>query len=356
MRVIFVLPGRGGGGGSHSVVQETLGLQKLGVDVAIAASQDSYSVFRSTYPELEQNRIPVPLFRDDKELRERIEGYDLAVATTAPSANQLAAALGGVPENRRPRAAYYIQDYEPLFFTPGTPEWTASRASYSVLTDGLLMAKTDWLCSTVHENHNRKVVKVSPSIDHSIYHPGARPQSDKLTITAMIRPKTPRRAPRRTVRILERLAADFGDQVRVSSFGCDRADLDLNGLRLSSGIEHAGILSRRQVAATLSSSDLFLDLSDFQAFGRTGLEGMACGCVPVLPVFGGAWEYARHRENAFLVDPRSDDAILEAVHEYVSNNESIRKQMRHAAISTALDYSIERAAFSEFEAFSEFLG
>jgi len=337
-------------------VQETLGLQKLGVDVGIAASHESHSVFRNTYPELEQNRIAVPLFRDDKELMDSIEGYDLAVATTAPSANQLAVALGAVPEKRRPRAGYYIQDYEPLFFTPGTPEWAASRASYTVLTDGLLIAKTDWLCSTVHENHNRQVVKVSPSIDHSIYHPGPRPQSDKLTITAMIRPKTPRRAPRRTVRILERLAAEFGDQVRLASFGCDSADLDMNGLKLSSSIVHTGILSRRQVAATLRNTDLFLDLSDFQAFGRTGLEGMACGCVPVLPVFGGAWEYARHRENAFLVDPRSDDAILEAVHEYVSNNDLIRKQMRHAAIATALDYSIERAAFSEFEAFSAFLG
>ncbi len=356
MRVIFVLPGRGGGGGAHSVVQETLGLQKLGVDVAIAASQDSLSVFRTTYPELEHSHVPVPTFRDDKELRERLEGYDLAIATTAPSANQLAAAISGIPDDRRPRTGYYIQDYEPLFFTPGTPEWEGSRASYTALPDCLLMAKTDWLCTTVHENHNRQVTKVSPSIDHSVYHPGARPESDKLTITAMLRPKTPRRAPRRTVRILERLAAEYGDQLRITSFGCDRGDLELNGLKLSPGIEHSGVLSRRQVAATLRESDLFLDLSDFQAFGRTGLEGMACGCVPVLPVFGGAWEYARHRENAFLVDPRSDEAILDAVHEYVANSPAIRKQMRHAAIATALDYSIERAAFSEFEAFSAFLG
>jgi glycosyltransferase involved in cell wall biosynthesis len=356
MRVIFVLPGRGGGGGAHSVVQETLGLQKLGVDVAIAASQDSLSVFRTTYPELEHHHVPVPTFRDDAELRTRIEGYDLAIATTAPSANQLAAAVAGIAEGRRPRTGYYVQDYEPLFFTPGTPEWAASRTSYTALPNCLLMAKTNWLCATVHENHNRQVVKVSPSIDHSVYHPSARPEADRLTITAMIRPKTPRRAPRRTVRILERLAADYGDQVRITTFGCERADLELNGLRLSPGIEHSGVLSRRQVAATLRVSDLFLDLSDFQAFGRTGLEGMACGCIPVLPVFGGTDEYARHRQNAFLVDTRSDEAILEAVHEFVANSAAIRKQMRHAAIATALDYSIERAAFSEYEAFSAFLG
>jgi glycosyltransferase involved in cell wall biosynthesis len=356
MRVIFVLPGRGGGGGAHSVVQEALGLQKLGIEVAVATSHSSYAIFRKTYPDLDANQIPVPVIGEDSELAGIIEGFDLAIATTAPSANLLAMVLPHVPESRRPRAGYYIQDYEPLFFTPGTPEWEAARASYNALPDALLMAKTDWLCSIVHQNHNRRVTKVSPSLDHSIYHPEAWRGADPIVISAMIRPKTPRRAPRRTIRILERIAAEFGDRVRVTSFGCERADLERHGLRLSPAVHHSGVLSRHQVAATLRTSHLFLDLSDFQAFGRTGLEGMACGCVPVLPVLGGANEYARHRRNAFLVDTRSDEAILEAVREYLANSPAIRKQMREAGIATALDYSIERAAFSEYQAFDAFLG
>lgn len=356
MRIIFILPGRGGGGGAHSVIQETMGLKRMGVDVAVASTQQHSVAFRNTYPELETHRISNPLFNTVQDLQGVIADYDLAIATTAPSANQLAAALKALGEGRKPKPAYYVQDYEPLFFTPGTPEWDDARASYTALPGALLFAKTDWLCAMVNQNHNVVVSRVKASIDHDTYYPDARPLSDRVTISAMIRPKTMRRAPRRTVRILERIVAALGDRVQVTSFGCDRADLDSAGLKLSESITHLGVLARKQVASTLRASDMFLDLSDFQAFGRTGLEGMACGCVPVLPLFGGAWEYARHRDNAYLVDPRSDEAILDAVEEFVSNDAKQRGRMRLSAIDTALGYSIHRAAFSEYEIFTDALG
>lgn len=354
MRIVFVLPGRGGGGGSHSVVQESIGLRRMGLDVALATTRGSYAGFQLNYPELDRS-LPVPLFQDAQELSAVLAGADLAVATTAPSANLLAEALTAM-EERRPRAGYYIQDYEPLFFTPGTPEWTAARASYTVLTDALLMAKTDWLCRLVQANHGRPVVKVSPSIDHETYHPDLRERGPGVTISAMIRPRTPRRAPRRTVRVLNRLAAQLPAEHALISFGCEASELEREGLMLDSRVEHGGVLSRRQVAAVLRSSDLFLDLSDYQAFGRTGLEGMACGCVPVLPLFGGGDEYARHRENAYVVDTRDDDAILSVVSDFVGDSAETRSQMRSSAMATALAYSVERAAFSEYEAFRRFLG
>jgi glycosyltransferase involved in cell wall biosynthesis len=353
MRVIFILPGRGGGGGSHSVVQESLGLKRLGVDVAVATTASTYGVFRLNYPELDRS-LPVPLYRDDAELGMVIAGADLAVATTAPSAIQLAKVLQAMPEPR-PRPAYYIQDYEPLFFTPGTEEWSQARASYTALDDALLMAKTDWLRRIVETNHGRPVAKVSPSLDHGVYHPDLRERGEGLTISAMLRPRTPRRAPRRTIRIMERLAATLAPEHKLVTFGCEASELEREGLKLSPRIEHGGVLSRVQVAAVLRGSDLFLDLSDYQAFGRTGLEGMACGCVPVLPVFGGADEYARDRQNAYVVDTRSDEACLAAVRSFVGNGVDTRERLRSAAIETALNYSIERAAFSEHQAFAAYL-
>ena len=62
MRVLFVLPGRGGGGGAHSIVQESLGLQRLGVEVAIANTAATLPAFQLTYPELEQRRVPIHVF------------------------------------------------------------------------------------------------------------------------------------------------------------------------------------------------------------------------------------------------------------------------------------------------------
>lgn len=350
MRVTFILPGRGGGGGAHSVVQESCGLRRLGVEVAVAASADTFGDFSTTYPELAREGVATPLFRDSGDLATALAGSDLAVATVAPSAHLLAKTLKAMGETA-PRAAYYVQDYEPLFFVPGTREWQAARESYEVLPNALLFAKTDWLCWIVGRNHDRSPLRVRASIDHATYHPGPPRKAGELSITAMIRPKTPRRAPQRTARIMARLAAELGANVKLTTFGCEMEELEGAGLMLSNGVTHLGRLSRLEVADTLRSSDLFLDLSDYQAFGRTGLEGMACGCVPVLPLFGGTREYARHRVNAFVVDTRSDEAILEAVREFAADNGAIRAQMRQEALRTALDYSIEKAAFSEYEAF-----
>jgi glycosyltransferase involved in cell wall biosynthesis len=150
---------------------------------------------------------------------------------------------------------------------------------------------------------------------------------------------------------MERLAAEFGDRVSLTVFGCE--DGDIPGAGLSPAISNRGVLSRSAVAQVLRGSDMFLDLSDYQAFGRTGLEAMACGCVPVLPLFGGAGEYARHRRNAFLVDTRSDEAIMAAIVEFMGDGDATRARMRKEALTTALGYSVERAVQSEHQLFEK---
>lgn len=353
MRLLFILPGGGGTGGAHSVVQEAIGLTRLGAEVSLALSQDSSEGFRWHYPELEGAAVELMAFKTIPELAALLSGFDLAVATSAPSAHMLADALK-LTDGQDARPAYYVQDYEPLLFMPGARKWQDARASYSLFKDALLFAKTGWLRRIVYDNHGRPVAKVAASIDHDVYRPRERSQ-EALTISAMVRPKTPRRGPRRTVRMLNRLAAEAGDGVKLVSFGCGEEELKAPGLRLSPRVEHLGVLRREQVAEALAGSDLFLDLSDYQAFGRTGLEAMACGCVPVLPVFGGADEFARHGENGYLVDTRSDEAVRAVVDGFIAASPAVRAGLRDAAISTASQYTVEKAARSEYQAFSAHL-
>ena len=353
MRVIFVLPSAGGGGGAHSIVQEVLGLRRLGVAAAIATPASLASQFRVRYPELRGDENPT--YRTVDQLAQIIASFDLAIATTALSVGTVVKAKNQANQPGM-KLGYYIQDYEPLFYPPGSREWTEASDSFTVVNDSLLFAKTDWLCSVVEANHNVSVRRVQASIDHDVYFPVDRVLGEPLRITAMVRPKTPRRAPRRTIRILEQIAFDFGKRVEVSFFGCDAEDLANAGLRPSPALELLGVLERRQVANTLRYSDLFLDLSDFQAFGRTGLEGMACGCVPVLPVFGGTGEYAEHGVNSFVVDTRSDEEILRVVEQFANGRPEKREEMRDAAISTALDYSVAKAAYSEYRLFRSYVG
>jgi glycosyltransferase involved in cell wall biosynthesis len=353
MRLLFVLPSRGGGGGAHSVAQEAIGLQRLGASVGIATATPMLSAFRLAYPELDHAHLPIHGFSGAEELGALLPGYDIACATTWESVHLLAGAIAATASPIR--TAYYIQDYEPLFVAPGTPAWDDARRSYAELPNATLFAKTGWLCDLVARNHGRPVQRVKPSIDHGTFFPGAAPRGRTPTIVAMVRPKTARRAPARTVRILERLA-DRGDGLSLVAFGADGDDLRRMGLRPSPAITVAGPLRRREVADVLRTADLFLDLSDYQAFGRTGLEAMACGCVALLPLFGGARDYVRPWDNGFLADTRSDEEVLALVDGFLALDPAARERMRLSAIETALDYTVEKAAFSEYQLFRRMLG
>jgi glycosyltransferase involved in cell wall biosynthesis len=351
--VVFVLPSAGGGGGAHSVVQECRGLSRLGVRATVATPAIHLEALGATYPEIRGDMLGG--FASPEELGNHLGGTDLAVATTFESVYALKDALDTM-RGRQPRTAYYIQDYEPLFHAPGSEKWLRARASYEALKGALLFAKTRWLQDIVHSNNRVPVEKVAPSLDREIYYPGPIHRTGEgVTVSAMLRPKTPRRAPWRTLRTLERLDRAFGEGLRLVSFGSSRDELEEYGLRPSRSIEVMGALSRDEVAALLRESDLFLDLSDYQAFGRTGLEAMACACVPVLPALGGAGEFARPWMNAIVLDTTDEDAIFESVSTFLSLAPAARTDMRVAAIKTSLGYSIEAAALSEWELFSRYL-
>jgi glycosyltransferase involved in cell wall biosynthesis len=354
--VLFVLPSVGGGGGSHSVVQECRGLSQLGVRAAIATPETHLQALGATYPELRNGQAMLRGFSSAEALGALLGDFDLAVATTFESVYVLKDALDTMP-GRSPKTAYYIQDYEPLFHAPGTDKWHRARGSYEALKGALLFAKTHWLQEIVHANSRVPVAKVMPSLDREIYYPGPIHKADQsVTISAMLRPKTPRRAPWRTLRVLERLGRTFGEEVRLVTFGSSRDELEEFGLRPSRSIEVMGSLARTEVASLLRQSDLFLDLSDYQAFGRTGLEAMACACVPLLPALGGAAEFARPWLNAIVLDTTDEEAVFDAVNAYISLDRAAKTDMHVAAVKTSLRYSIEGAALSEWEIFSRFLG
>ena len=113
---------------------------------------------------------------------------------------------------------------------------------------------------------------------------------------------------------------------------------------------HLGLLSRQEVAELLRQSDVFLDMSVYQAFGRTALEAMACGATAVVPAVGGVWEFVEHERNALAVDTLSPEGALQALGTLVSDRELL-KQLKANALTTASRYSAIRAALSEYVLF-----
>jgi glycosyltransferase involved in cell wall biosynthesis len=351
----FILPASGGGGGANSIVQEASGLDRWGCDVAIFIDKDNIAAFTRNYPELLATKVKLTPFEDAASLGNVLGTVDVACATTALSVRLFAEALAAVPRTAvRPRAAYYVQDYEPLFFDPDSAHWKEAFDSYALIPQAQLFAKTDWICDMVEQNHGIRVARVQASIDHDIYYPDlARDRSGAVTITAMLRPKTRRRAPFRTVRILNWLAQEYGEGVKIEVFGTTDAALQNDGIPLPHTVINHGPLRRTQVPHVLRRADLFLDLSDYQAFGRTGIEAMASGCVPVVPLLGGSAEYAVDGWNSFVVDTRSDEAIKAPLAAFLAMSPAARRAMMLNGIETGARFSIDRAVASELAVFEK---
>jgi glycosyltransferase involved in cell wall biosynthesis len=391
-KVAYLLPGLPpeGSGGSHSLVQEARGMRALGARAWICVPEESLQTAAALYGNDDSLFAPYP---DEEPILPGVSGAsvgeavgdaDVAVATEYPSVDMLARLA-----RERPRlvCAYYVQDYEPLFAARGSSRADRALLSYRAIPDQLLFAKTRWMGAVVGAIHGVPVAKVRPSLDRDLFHARGRKDVEAADargredveaaalpptrgldrepldaggpmgtahpprVVAMIRPRTPRRRPAATLAALALIAQELGEGVEILTFGCDQesfARLDGNAV---AGIHHLGLLTRAAVAGLMRSCEVFIDGSAYQAFGRTGLEAMACGTVPVLPALGGVHEYAVHDENALILGDGSPEEMAAAAIE-LARDPARRQRLRAAGLRTAQRFSIERAARSQLELFA----
>lgn len=349
-RLSFVLPVRGGAGGAHSVVQEVAAMRDLGVEARILVNAANAEGFRENYSRFDWvTDGGVGVFDGSQELGTLMAGEEVVVATTNTSVHSIAEATKTL---RGPafRTGYYVQDYEPLFYADGSMEQAMALASFSTLRGCTYFAKSHWLVEMVHAAHGHAAEKVVPSIDHGLYHPTRRTEGGALRVVAMVRPSTPRRAPLRTLKLLGRLAAGEFGPVEAIAFGTSEEELAALGIVPPPGVSLVGRLSQAGVAALLREADVFLDLSDYQAFGRTAAEAMACGCLPLAPRLGGSADFVEDGVSGVLADTTDEASVDEALGRLLSLSEGERRQMRLAALETVASFTPIRAAISELRA------
>jgi glycosyltransferase involved in cell wall biosynthesis len=356
-RVAYLLPGLPpeGSGGSHSLMQEARGMRALGADAWICVPERSLQVATALYGNEDRLFVAYP----DEEpilpgvsaaaVREAVGEADVAIATEYPSVEVLARLAR---QRTRLVCAYYVQDYEPLFAAPDSSRADRALLSYRAIPGQLLFAKTRWMGELVSAIHGVSVAKVRPSLDRELFHARGRVEATgALRVAAMIRLRTPRRRPVATLAALAIVAETLGDAVEIMTFGCEEeAFAQLDGHALA-GARHLGLLTRQAVAGLMRSCDVFLDGSAYQAFGRTGLEAMACGATPILPALGGVHEYARHDENALILRDGSPQEMAAAVIELLRDPERLAR-LRAAGVRAAQGFSVERAARSQLALFA----
>ncbi len=325
-------------------------MRALGIEARVLVNRANAEYFRAGYdrfPWVEEGGMAV--FDGPRELAALLAEADVAIATTNTSAHSIAETQK-TTRGLAFRSGYYVQDYEPLFYGAGSTEHALAIASYSVLRDCTYFAKTRWLAGMVEAAHGHPTELVVPSIDHGIYRPARRPAGAARLVAAMVRPATPRRAPRRTLRLLARLAEGEFGPVTVAAFGCTAEELEAAGLALPEGVTLLGRLKQLEVAELMRATDAFLDLSDYQGFGRTAAEAMACGALVLAPALGGAGDFITDGVSGFLANTTDDAAVAEAIRRMLSLSEAEHRRMRFAALDAVAGFTPVRAAISELRA------
>ena len=345
-RIAIILPIASIGGGGNVILQEAAAFRRLGADPWIVNLEAYAALFERSYPALD---LPV-LYAPDKAgvadiLRDPAYRFDAAIASVYYSVYLLPEAAPGF------RRAYYVQDYEPLFFEVDDPEWRTAVESYRFADDIVMLAKTAWNADQVEAGGAARPAVNGPSVDIDLFRP--RPAAFEepphpVRVAAMVRPSTPWRGPERTLETLHALHRRFGHAVEISVFGLKPGEAQAEGLNLA-GMIQVGELDREAMARLLRHTDVFLDLSDYQAMGLTALEAMASGCAVVVPERGGATEFAEHEVNALVVDTADMDAVHDAAQRLVADA-ALRRRLQLRAVADACRFPPERAAFATLQA------
>jgi hypothetical protein len=341
-RVLFLLPISEPGGGGNLVLQAAQAMQEMGVDARIANWNHMQTGFERGYPDLP---VPVVYTEGPEELGEILPNFDAVIATLYASVEWMD------PLDRIPNQtvkAYYVLDFEPYFFSPGSAEYKRAWNSYTRYRDLVRITKTQWNRDEVKQHIGVDCALIGPSANVDLFRPRPfqQPRREKqVRIAAMIRPSTPRRNPRFTMEVLREIDRRFGSDVDIILFGCVSQDPRFQELPHDFTWRNAGMLKRRQVAALMNEVDIFVDFSKFQALGVTALEAMLCATAVVVPRRGGSVSFTRDGENGLVVDSTSHKECVEAVSRLVSDR-SLRDRIIHQAMADACQYFPEKAAYN----------
>jgi glycosyltransferase involved in cell wall biosynthesis len=288
-----------------------------------------------------------------EEIFQKGQVFDFLVATHSSTAITVKELIRKWP-NAIP--SYYVQDVETAFTDAAAKH--AAMESYRNFRSGFIFVKTPWLQDELQKQFDIKTHLIPATVDTDLFVPGGQSYNDGLQLCAMVRVSTPRRNPQKTLQILSWAAETLG----MKAFAYGSCMEDIREFLNKTGqtkinlplINVLGILNRKEMRDVNQVCEIFLDFSSWQAFGRSGIEAMASGVIPILPRTGGSSSYAIHGKNSFLIET-SETAEVKTLLKDISKQKYDLAKMREAALTTAAEYSLDNSARKTYHIFRKFL-
>lgn len=260
----FVPPFGMGSGGHLNIFRFVRNLENLGFDCRVIICNDhsgvSSEVIRKQIAQwffpLEAHVFQYP--------QQEIPAAEISVATGWQTAYPVKAFRGTT------HRCYFVQDFEPFFYPPGS-EYALAEETYRFGFTGITAG--DWLAEKLKDEYGMDTHPFQFSYDQDLYKPISRRDTIQR-VFFYARPPTPRRAFDLGVLILAELAK------RLPEVEVVLAGWDVNGYELPFRNLKCGVLSLAELPDLYSHCDAALVLS-FTNASLLPPELMACGCAVV---------------------------------------------------------------------------
>jgi glycosyltransferase involved in cell wall biosynthesis len=161
----------------------------------------------------------------------------------------------------------------------------------------------------------------------------------------------PRKNLVRLMQAFDELVGRLGHDIDLVVVGPKRFEAEAivkSAVPLASRVHFTGYVNDRQLAACYEGSTVFVFPSLYEGFGIPVLEAMAHGVPVASSNAGGIPEVSG--DAAILFDPRSVDAMIDAVHRILSDG-NLRTSLKVASLARAKQFSWRRSAELTLEAY-----
>jgi len=207
-------------------------------------------------------------------------------------------------------------------------------------------AVSDWLAK---ETQKRFCLDETPEvipnfIDTARFHPSGRsphPGPGKELLLVHASNMRPVKRITHTIRMFGRVARSTPVRLVVLGDGPERGmAMELaSELGLGERVQFNGI--RKDMAGVLRSAHLYLLLSEYESFGLSALEAMACGTPAAVSRAGGLPELMEHGDTGLLCPLRDEPETARLIHRLLSNPERWEEMSKRAARRAREVFSIE---------------
>jgi glycosyltransferase involved in cell wall biosynthesis len=209
--------------------------------------------------------------------------------------------------NKTRRKYYFIQDYEPLFYTGGST-YALAESTYRFGFKGIV--NTPGLLAAVNQRHGMDGISFVPAVDKAIYYPDKNKDNKKIRIFFYARPNNPRNAFNLCIEIIKQLIDKYGDKIEIITAG---SSWNESVFGLSKKITNLGLLgSLEEVASLYRQCDIGVVYMLSKHPSYQPFEFMASGMATVTNNNEDNLWLLKDNENCLIAEP-SSAAMVEKI-------------------------------------------